>query len=52
MKTFISIGATLLTAWILWVSATLVDAQVTLELIEYKIDSLTPALQELSEKER
>lgn len=51
MKILLSIGATLLTAWILWVSATLVEAQVSLELIEYKIDSLSPALQELSEKE-
>ena len=52
MKTLVSVVATLLTVWIIWVSAAIVESQVTLELIEYKIDSLSPALQELSEKRK
>jgi hypothetical protein len=51
MKTIIGIGATLLTAWIIWVSTTLVDTQVTIELVEYKIDSLNPLLHEIAIKD-
>ena len=50
MKTLKNIGATLLTAWMIWVSATTVINQVKTELNEYRIDSISPVLQELTEK--
>jgi len=51
MKQYINQAiATLLTMWIAWVSYTLVDVESTINLVEYKLDSILPAIQELYDK--
>ena len=51
MKQYINQAiASLLVMWIAWVSYTLVDAHSTIKLVEFKLDSIFPAIQELYDK--
>lgn len=49
MKEYIrNIVAGLLIVWATWVSTSIVDNKVTIVLVEYKVDSLNPVLQDVT----